>query len=296
MQRTQMWMIRKLEGPHTCTSARMSQDHRKLDAKIICNYIIPLVKESPTIQVSVLIADMQARFKLRVRTEKIQAEMTTNLVEAVNSVLRRTRHLPIYVVFSATFYRLATLMPKMGLKQAKQIEAGHVYIEVVQKAMATFRVQEYIGRYLGLPPRSYAVDLRNRRCECGIFQTLRYPCAHVHAACVRANLNVEQFIDEIYTLQHALRLWGNEFPVMSDVSNWKVPPPAFEMVPGRSLRRHPKGRPQSSRIRNDMDVRETGEPKLCNVCRISGHNRSTCQHRVYVSGQSSCNAGLHDDD
>ncbi|XP_012472492.1 uncharacterized protein LOC105789671 [Gossypium raimondii] len=53
-------------------------------------------------------------------------QMTTNLVEAVNSVLRRTRHLPISVVFSVTFYRLATLMPKIGLKQAKQIEAGHV--------------------------------------------------------------------------------------------------------------------------------------------------------------------------
>ncbi|XP_016700027.1 uncharacterized protein [Gossypium hirsutum] len=70
MQRTQMWMIRKLEGPHTCTSARMSQDHRKLDAKTICNCIIPLVKESPTIQVSVLIADMQARFKYKVSYRK----------------------------------------------------------------------------------------------------------------------------------------------------------------------------------------------------------------------------------
>ncbi|KAK5784389.1 hypothetical protein PVK06_038912 [Gossypium arboreum] len=147
--------------------------------------------------------------------------MTTNLVEAVNFVLRRTRHLPISAVFWAKFYRLATLMPKMGLRQAKQIEAGHL---------------------------SYTVDLRNRRCECGIFQTLRYPCAHVHAACARANLNVEQFIDEIYTLERKLRIWGNEFPVMPDVSNWEVPPPIFEMVPDCSLRRHSKGRPQSTRI------------------------------------------------
>ncbi|PPD99418.1 hypothetical protein GOBAR_DD03560 [Gossypium barbadense] len=35
MQRKQMWMIRKLEGQHTCTSARMSQDHENLDAKTI---------------------------------------------------------------------------------------------------------------------------------------------------------------------------------------------------------------------------------------------------------------------
>ncbi|KAK5784390.1 hypothetical protein PVK06_038913 [Gossypium arboreum] len=70
MQRTQMWMIRKLEGPQTCTSVRMSQDHGKLYAKTICNCIIPLVKESPTIQMSILIADMQPRFKYKVSYRK----------------------------------------------------------------------------------------------------------------------------------------------------------------------------------------------------------------------------------
>ncbi|KAH1097278.1 hypothetical protein J1N35_014199 [Gossypium stocksii] len=119
--------------------------------------------------------------------------------------------------------------------------------------LETFLVQEYIGCHSGLPPRVYSVDLRNRRCECGIFQTLRYPCAH------------------------------------------EVPPPAFEMVPNRSLHRHPKGRPQSTRIRNDMDVRETEKPKLCTMCRTAGHNRSTCLYRVYVSGQSSRNSRLEDD-
>ncbi|KAH1056112.1 hypothetical protein J1N35_034177 [Gossypium stocksii] len=74
--------------------------------------------------------------------------------------------------------RLAILMPKMGLRKAKKTEAGHVYVEAIQKAMAinsrreqkmnaelcscnleTFRVQGYINRRSGLPPRSYAVDL-----------------------------------------------------------------------------------------------------------------------------------------
>ncbi|PPD96378.1 hypothetical protein GOBAR_DD06607 [Gossypium barbadense] len=146
-------------------------------------------------------------------------QITINLVETVNSVLRRTRHLPISAIFSTTFYRLATLMPRMRLRQAKQIEAGHV-------------------------------------------------------------------------LQRTLRIWWNEFPVIPDVSNWEVPLPAFEMVPNHSLRRHPTGRPQSTRIQNDMDVREMGEPKMRLVCRASGHNRSTNPHRVYISGQSSRNARL----
>ncbi|PPS08787.1 hypothetical protein GOBAR_AA11844 [Gossypium barbadense] len=46
--KTQMWMIRKLEGPHTCTSAQL-----------------------PTIQVSVFIADMQAQFKYKVLYRKV---------------------------------------------------------------------------------------------------------------------------------------------------------------------------------------------------------------------------------
>ncbi|XP_040950114.1 uncharacterized protein [Gossypium hirsutum] len=62
-------------------------------------------------------------------------QMTTNLVEAINSILRHTRHLPISVVFSAIFSRLTTLMPKMGLKQVKQLEAGHVYVEKIRDAM-----------------------------------------------------------------------------------------------------------------------------------------------------------------
>ncbi|PPR85594.1 hypothetical protein GOBAR_AA35098 [Gossypium barbadense] len=62
---TQLWTIQKLEGPHKCTVARMIQDNRKLDAKSICNYIILLVKDIPTIPVSILIADMLTQFKLK---------------------------------------------------------------------------------------------------------------------------------------------------------------------------------------------------------------------------------------
>ncbi|PPD72820.1 hypothetical protein GOBAR_DD30269 [Gossypium barbadense] len=151
--------------------------------------------------------------------------MTTNLVEAVNFVLRRTRHLSIFVVFSVTFYRLATLMSRMGLRQAKQIEAGHI-------------LDQHIATHIAY--------------------------------------------------------MGNEFPLIPDVLNKEVPPLTFEMVPDRNLRRHPKGRPQLTRIRNDMDIRETGKPKLYTVCRTFEHNRSTFPHRVYVFGQSSRNAGLED--
>ncbi|XP_052876310.1 uncharacterized protein LOC108462316 [Gossypium arboreum] len=214
-------------------------------------------------------------------------QMTTNLVEGINAVLLKTRHLSISSVFSATFYRLAILMPRMGQQQVNQIEAGHVFVEYVRDAMVanrrmarsmnvevysrrneTFRVTETIGRRPGIPPRSYGVDLRNRRCDCRRFQTLPYPYAHVVAACAKVSLNVDQFIDEVYTLERTLRVWENEFPVLPDLSTWEVPPTTFELVLDKGLRRNPKGRPQSSRIRNEMDIREKSDGKLCGVCRL----------------------------
>ncbi|PPR92666.1 hypothetical protein GOBAR_AA28008 [Gossypium barbadense] len=175
------------------------------------------------------------------------------------------------------------------------MEARHVFVEYVRDAMVAnrwmvrsmnvevysrrnerFRVTETIGRRPGIPPRSYGVDLQNRLCHCRKFQTLHYPCAHVVVACAKVSLNVDQFIDEVYTLERTLHVWENEFPVLPDLSIWEVPPTTFELVPDKGLRRNPKGRPQSSRIHNEMDIREKSDGKLCGVCRLPGHNRNKC--------------------
>ncbi|PPR91099.1 hypothetical protein GOBAR_AA29572 [Gossypium barbadense] len=154
------------------------------------------------------------------------------------------------------------------------MEAGHVFVEYVRDAMVTnrrlarlmnvevysqrnetFRVTETIGRRPGIPPRSYGVDRRNRRCDCRRFQTL---------------LIIE-----------------NEFPVLPDLSTWEVPSTTFELVPDKGLRRNPKGRPQSSRIRNEMDIREKFDGKLYGVYKLPSHNRNKCPLRNYHIGQSS---------
>ncbi|PPD90090.1 hypothetical protein GOBAR_DD12975 [Gossypium barbadense] len=177
-------------------------------------------------------------------------QMTTNLVEGVNAVLLKTRHLPIAFVFSATFYKLATSMPRIGQQQVDQIEAGHVFVEDVRDAMVancqmaevppmTFELVPDRGlrRDLRCRPQlfrihnemdireksdvkrcelcrleetssanSYGVDIRNRRCDCRRFETLYYPSTHVMAACAKVNLNVEQFVNDVYTLERTLRV------------------------------------------------------------------------------------------
>ncbi|PPD71057.1 hypothetical protein GOBAR_DD32064 [Gossypium barbadense] len=164
-------------------------------------------------------------------------QMITNLVEGINVVLLKTRHLPIAPVFSVTFYRSATLMPRMGQQQVDQMEAGYVFVEHVRDAMVAnyrmarsmdveiysrqmkmFRVTETISRQPGIPTRSYGVDLRNRWCECRRFETLHYLCAHVMAMCAKVNLNVKQYVNDVYTLKRTLRVWENEFPILLDLS------------------------------------------------------------------------------
>ncbi|PPR90573.1 hypothetical protein GOBAR_AA30106 [Gossypium barbadense] len=125
------------------------------------------------------------------------------------------------------------------------MKAGHMFVEDVRDEMVanrrmaksmnveiysrhheTFRVTETIGRQPGIPPKSYGVDLRNRHCDCRRFQTFHYPYAHVVAACAK-----------------------------------EVPPTTFELVSKRGLRRNPRGHLQSSRIRNEMNIREKSYAK-----------------------------------
>ncbi|PPD87045.1 hypothetical protein GOBAR_DD16038 [Gossypium barbadense] len=231
---SQMWEIRKFFDLHTCTSTRMTEDQGKLDSKTIS------IRRSGVPWRSVYcirhIASNFHKDYIRMQTGRDKSwqwwaqsfdegfrygHMTTNLVERINAVLLKTRHFSIASVFSATFYRLATLMLRMGQQQVDQIQAGHVFVEHIRDAMVinrrlarsmsveiylrrleTFRVTENISRR----PRSYGVDLRNRRCECRKFETLHYPCVHVVAACAKVNLDAEQYVDDVYMLERTLRV------------------------------------------------------------------------------------------
>ncbi|XP_017635841.1 uncharacterized protein LOC108477874 [Gossypium arboreum] len=174
----------------------------------------------------------------------------------------------------------------MGQQQVNQMEAGHVFVEYARDAMVAnhrmarsinvevysrrlemFRVTKTIDRWLDIPPRSYGVDRRNRRCDCRRFQTLHYSCAHVVVAFTKVSLNVEQFIDDVYTFEYKLHVWKNEFPILPNLSTWEVPLTTFELVPNKRLHKNPKGHPQSSRIHNEMEIREKSDGKRCGLCR-----------------------------
>ncbi|PPD99084.1 hypothetical protein GOBAR_DD03892 [Gossypium barbadense] len=131
--------------------------------------------------------------------------------------------------------------------------ARSMNVEVYSRCLKMFRVTETISRRLSIAPRSYRVDLRNRRCDCRRFQTLHYPCVHVLVACAKVSLN-------------------------------EVPPTTFELVPNKGLRRNPKSCPQLSRIHIEMEIRDKYDKKPYGLCKLAGHNRSKCSQRNYHIG------------
>ncbi|XP_073219670.1 uncharacterized protein [Cicer arietinum] len=59
-KKSELWVIGKLNLPHTCTNYALSQDHTKLDSNMICASIMQVVKTDPSIKVKVIIAEIQA--------------------------------------------------------------------------------------------------------------------------------------------------------------------------------------------------------------------------------------------
>ncbi|XP_039120248.1 uncharacterized protein LOC120256615 [Dioscorea cayenensis subsp. rotundata] len=62
-KRRQLWEITKYTGPHTCSLTMISQDHSKLDSNMISRQIQALVQQQPSINVSVLIAEIKNRYE-----------------------------------------------------------------------------------------------------------------------------------------------------------------------------------------------------------------------------------------
>ncbi|CAK8535662.1 unnamed protein product [Lathyrus sativus] len=114
--------------------------------------------------------------------------MTTNLAEAMNSVLKATRNLPITALLQSTYYRMGSLFGKRGHQLTKILASCRVFTDGCNKGMTDevakdnahdvmqfdcerfyFMVQEKINQNDGRPTGSFIVDLRNHWCDCGIF-------------------------------------------------------------------------------------------------------------------------------
>ncbi|KAK2416250.1 hypothetical protein P8452_61206 [Trifolium repens] len=163
---------------------------------------------------------------------------------------------------------------------AKERAASNIHqVYIHNRAQSVFSVKELVRPTSGRPTGTFRVVLKKQWCDCGEFQTLHYPCSHLIAACSHVHLDFMKYVSPQYTLQYVFNTYLEEFQAIPLSGYW----PEYTRVKlyhNPTMRRDPKGHPQSTRIHTEMDLRESSrQQKSCGLCRTPGHNKSNCPNR-----------------
>ncbi|PPS08168.1 hypothetical protein GOBAR_AA12480 [Gossypium barbadense] len=160
-------------------------------------------------------------------------QMTSNLAECINSILKGTRQMQGGHIWCAkVLQEINKVKARVNIMHTACHDRNNLW----------FRVTKFDRPHEGIIGGQYRVHLRNRTCDCGKFDALRYPCAHVIAACQNLRLDPMSYVDEVYKLETMYNVWRHVFPPVPDERNW--PPVSlalFKLLPDRELRRKPKG-------------------------------------------------------
>ena len=126
--------------------------------------------------------------------------------------------------------------------------------------------------------RTYRVNLREHGCTCGKTLIYGFPCSHILAACHFRSIDFRSFVQHYYTIQSCFNTWAPLFNPIHNEYEW---PPYVGpvIVPADSMKRVSGGRPKSTRLHNEMDVREGKTSVTCGLCKQSGHNCRSCPNK-----------------
>jgi hypothetical protein len=69
-KKTELWSIIKINDNHTCISSGMTQDHRNLDAKMIAESIMPLMRDNLSVRPDVIIAHIRSIYNCTISYKK----------------------------------------------------------------------------------------------------------------------------------------------------------------------------------------------------------------------------------
>ena len=95
------------------------------------------------------------------------------------------------------------------------------------------------------------------------------------AACAHVAIDFKIYIDRCYTLHDYHQTYVPQFQPIPHEEYWPQQNEHGIIIPDANRLRQ-KGRPRSTRIRNDMDIREAGNKRKCTICKEEGHDRQSC--------------------
>ncbi|KAJ9565830.1 hypothetical protein OSB04_001796 [Centaurea solstitialis] len=213
--------------------------------------------------------------------------LTTNIAESFNNVLRGARVLPIMALIDFTFNKAVqhfrkhmeiasncptALPPRMWeqFNKRDRYAQGHTITE--------FDYTNSVYRVVSRMQNDYTVNYGKRTCTCGKWQIHRFPCSHGIAVCRKRGEDPHTLVQKWYTTKAYKRQYKSDFMPLAHVDYWNDP--GWRIKANASKLSPSMGRRRTRRIRNEMDVRDPNEPiiRRCGLCKQPGHNRTTCQN------------------
>ncbi|KAH1209969.1 hypothetical protein GmHk_15G044362 [Glycine max] len=69
-KKTDTWKVTQWDGPHTCLNMTMTQDHEKLDSDLIATCVVGMIREDPSIKISLIQERINSEFAYKVSYKK----------------------------------------------------------------------------------------------------------------------------------------------------------------------------------------------------------------------------------
>ena len=129
--------------------------------------------------------------------------------------------------------------------------------------------------------RIHHLNLNDKKCTCGKTLIYGFPRSLIIAACQHRCVDFRLFVQGYHTTQSYYNTWASLFYLIFNEDEW----PLYDgptIVAPESMKRQTSGRPISTWLHNEMDVREGKTTIKCGLCKQTGHNRRSCKNRNQV--------------
>ena len=215
--------------------------------------------------------------------------MTTNILEVFNSVLKKARSLPVTALVQLTFFRLnsnSVARKEVGANRLTTIEQFTPYVDaqiqgrVVKVGSMEIVLYDHVKGLFHVKSRSgrtHCLNLHEKICTCEKTLIYGFPCSHIIVACQHHCVDFRLFVEGYYTTQSYYDTWATLFHPIFNEDEW----PLYDgttIVPPKSMQIIGSGRPKSTRLHNEMDVREGKTSIICGLCKQLGYNRWSCKN------------------
>nr|KYP55802.1 hypothetical protein KK1_002027 [Cajanus cajan] len=175
--------------------------------------------------------------------------MTTNLVECINSVLKKTRNLPIYSMVMAIYTRCNKFFVQRGREVDAMINTGHVYLEIASKT------------------------IQDAQSKANTHRKVYIPCSHVLVSCLHARHNYQTYIEDYWLTYIDPTMWPN--PELKRTSKGR---PKYSKI-----KTEMDIREQHNRVKNCSYRHTSGHTRK--TCPNIGHGFSSRHHCFYCCNE-----------